>query len=199
MRLFYSPNSPYARFTRLVLRHHGLQDRVSEVELHPFDNPKELMALNPLCKVPTLELDDGAALFDSEVIALYLDRHLGDGSLSARLDADWGQRARFSLAKGLVDSAVMLRGENWRGSQEGEHASPFFVARHRAAIDRTLAYFSDLPAAKQESRANLPELLIAVAVSYIEFRHPDVALNPALYDRYLGSPPRGFAETAPTG
>lgn len=200
MRLFYSPNSPYARFTRVVLRHHNLQDRITEVELHPFNDPEPLLALHPLCKVPTLELDDGRAMFDSEVIALYLDRQLGDGSLSNYLDADWDQRSQFSLAKGLIDSAVMLRGENWRESQEGEQASAFFSARHRAAIDRTLAHFNDLSTSKREIDGNFLDMMLAVAVSYIEFRHPDMAVKqryPALYDRCPGIRTPGFASTAP--
>lgn len=200
MRLLYSPNSPYARFTRVVLRHHGLQDRITEVELHPFSNPEPLLALNPLCKVPTLELDDGRAIFDSEVIALYLDRQLGDGSLSAYLDSDWHQRSQFSLAKGLIDSCVMLRGENWRESQEGEQASVFFSARHRAAIERTLAHFNEVTACKHDVTVNFLDLILAVAVGYIEFRHPSIAVKqryPVLYDRHLEVQTPSFASTAP--
>ena len=44
------------------------------------NNPNaDVMAINPLNKIPTLILDDGSALYDSRVICEYLDT-LHDGS-----------------------------------------------------------------------------------------------------------------------
>ena len=202
MRLFYSPNSPYARFARLVLRHHGLLHRVEEVKLHPFDNPGELLKANPLGKVPTLLLNDGTPLFDSEVIALYFDRSLGDGSLSSDLQDDWGRRVEFSLAKGLIDTAVMLRGEKWRDSQDGERSSPFFAARFTAAIQRGLARLEQAADDGPCAHASFVDLIQGVAVGYIDFRHPEVGIAtgfPKLHARHLQRPGQAFNETEPEG
>lgn len=202
MRLFYSPNSPYARFVRLVLRHHRLQQQITEVRVHPFENPADLLAANTLCKVPTLLMDDGMALFDSEVIALYLDRELGDGSLSTRLDRDWKHRVEFSLVKGLIDSAVMLRGEKWRHEQDGEQASPFFSARFEAAIERTLRRLEGDTVADPSAPASFVSLLREVAIAYIDFRHPEVDIVtrfPALHARLPSRPSEAFLETTPVG
>jgi len=50
------------------------------INVEGFDEPgpqrDRLQALNPLCQVPTLELDDGQILTESAAIALWLlDRH----------------------------------------------------------------------------------------------------------------------------
>ena len=73
MKLIYSDASPYARTARMVVRELGLGSKVEEVAYHPFDNPKELIDANPLCKVPCLIDDNGMAIFDSQVIGEYLD------------------------------------------------------------------------------------------------------------------------------
>ena len=67
MRLYYSPNSPYARKARIIIHELGLGSRVEEriVKL-PAD--AEFRAVNPLGKIPALVLDDGSAIFDSPVI-----------------------------------------------------------------------------------------------------------------------------------
>src|SRR5690606_23928629 len=73
IQLFYSPTSPYARKCRVVARERGLMADLAEVDCNPTEDPAELHASNPLGKVPCLVLDDGMAIFDSPVIAEYLD------------------------------------------------------------------------------------------------------------------------------
>ena len=50
------------------------------------DNPNaDVMAANPLNKIPTLFLDDGTALYDSRVICEYLDTlHAGPKLIPSR-------------------------------------------------------------------------------------------------------------------
>ncbi|HHS84345.1 MAG TPA: hypothetical protein ENK38_05385, partial [Gammaproteobacteria bacterium] len=73
MKLFYSKTSPYSRKVRLVIHEKGLQQAITSVVCNPFDEVPELEAANPLGKVPTLIMDDGASLYDSPVICAYLD------------------------------------------------------------------------------------------------------------------------------
>ncbi|MEA1650263.1 glutathione S-transferase N-terminal domain-containing protein [Nitrospirillum sp. BR 11164] len=73
MKLFYSQTSPFVRKALMVAHERGL---VSRIELSPTDvwSPETVVpTLNPLGKIPTLVTDDGMALFDSPVIAEYLD------------------------------------------------------------------------------------------------------------------------------
>jgi len=69
MKLFYTPNSPYARKVRIVLREKGIACEESQVVLPDAT----LDAVNTLGKVPTLVVDDQTSMFDSVVIVGYLE------------------------------------------------------------------------------------------------------------------------------
>ena len=69
MKLFYTPNSPFARKVRIVLREKGIACEESQVVLPDAT----LDTLNPLGKVPTLLLDDQTSMFDSVVIVEFLE------------------------------------------------------------------------------------------------------------------------------
>ena len=58
MKLFYSPNSPYARKARVIIREKNLSS-IEEISVMPTENPPELWAVNPLGTVPALATDDG--------------------------------------------------------------------------------------------------------------------------------------------
>ena len=68
MKLYYSPTSPYARKCLVLAIEKSLVNQVELVNLSPWDNLNNLLQVNPLCKVPALELDDGSALCDSPLI-----------------------------------------------------------------------------------------------------------------------------------
>jgi glutathione S-transferase len=70
MRLWSWHLSPFAGKVRVVLAEKGMQPEL--VEIHPVKRPPRLRELNPLNRVPVLELD-GTALRESTVICEYLD------------------------------------------------------------------------------------------------------------------------------
>ena len=70
MKLFYTPNSPYARVARVIALEIGLAMDFVQVEVR--DTVDELLHYNPAAKVPTLELDDGVVLSDTRLICDYL-------------------------------------------------------------------------------------------------------------------------------
>src|SRR4051812_24839467 len=73
MKLFYSPNSPYARKCRVVAIEKGLADQITFVKVDPWDNSPELLKVNPLGRVPALMTDAGMALCESPIICEYFD------------------------------------------------------------------------------------------------------------------------------
>src|SRR5882757_4784404 len=80
MILHWSPRSPYVRKVMIAIFEMGLQDRVRTVRTVTGGTTphRELMRINPVGKIPTLELPDGTALYDSPVIIEYLDtQHAG--------------------------------------------------------------------------------------------------------------------------
>jgi glutathione S-transferase len=118
MHLHWSPRSPFVRKVMIVLHETGLYERVGRVRTvvamtaHP---PEALLPDNPLGKIPTLVLDDGTALFDSRVIAEYLD---GLHDSPRMFPADPALRFRhlrwMSLADGLTDILLVWRNERLR-------------------------------------------------------------------------------------
>src|SRR3546814_11308592 len=109
MQLFYSPTSPYARKCRVVARERGLMADLEEVVCNPMEDPAALHASNPLGKVPCLVLDDGVAVFDSPVIAEFLD---GLGNAQALTPAAGPARFQVlvaaALAQGLTASDLSM-------------------------------------------------------------------------------------------
>ena len=109
MRLLTSPASPYSRKVRVVARERGLADRIEEINVATRERPAILMEANPLGRIPTLILDNGAALYDSRVICEVLDS-LGSGEhLIPQGQARISVLKAQALADGLCDSAVPLR------------------------------------------------------------------------------------------
>lgn len=167
MKLIYSTASPYARTARIFVQELDLQDRVKEVFQHPFENPQELIAANPLCKVPCLITDEGQAIFDSQVICEYLDAQAGN-QLFKDIEGDWHQKTLYSLTRGLLDSAVAWQQDKMR---ESEQRSKFWQERFIKSIDRGLEYF-------EERLDELPKEFSAIHVNlitvleYLDFRHP---------------------------
>lgn len=68
--------------------------------------PAELLAANPLGKIPVLIADDGEAIFDSRVITQYLNRQSGN-RLFPRNPAKRTEAERLeALADGIADCAL---------------------------------------------------------------------------------------------
>ena len=84
MKLFSSPTSPYSSKVRMAAHHLGID--LKDVVVNTADNPPELIAANPLGKIPTLVTDDGEAIFDSRAIMHYLHRS-AKGRLYPKKDA----------------------------------------------------------------------------------------------------------------
>ena len=67
MILHWSPRSPYVREVMIAAHEMGLTDRIVTVRtiVGGTTPHAELMTLNPLGKIPTLELEDGTVIYDS--------------------------------------------------------------------------------------------------------------------------------------
>ena len=72
MRLHSTITSPYARKVWVFAHETGLIGNIQQIPTNPHVD-EYLRDDNPLCRVPTLVLDAGEALFDSPVICEYLD------------------------------------------------------------------------------------------------------------------------------
>lgn len=170
MKLFYSVNSPYARKTRVVAYEKGLADRLEMISVNPLENPPILLAANPLAKIPALVRDDGGALCESPVICEYLDSIGGGHALFPEGRERWDILNRAALADGILDAAVGLVVE---GRKPESQRSPQWLARHEAAIRRTLLVMGNL-APDEKAPLNIATINLAVALGYVSFRQPQI-------------------------
>jgi glutathione S-transferase len=105
MKLLYTVNSPYARKVRIVAAEKHIELTLEEVVLSAPDCP--VKQYNPLGKVPVLVLESGESVYDSTVIAEYLDK---SAPLANLIPTDHSLRVKVkrweALADGVCDAAV---------------------------------------------------------------------------------------------
>src|SRR5689334_10879110 len=115
MRLWQNPASPFARKVRVVVRETGAAGRIEEiaVAVSPVNANADLAAQNPLVKIPALQTDDGAVLYDSAVICEYLDSLNAGTKLFSTGKAHWDALRLQALCDGILDAAVLCRYETF--------------------------------------------------------------------------------------
>ncbi|HEY4171808.1 MAG TPA: glutathione S-transferase family protein [Rhodopila sp.] len=175
MTLHWSPRSPYVRKVVIAIAEMGLQDRVRIVRTVTGGTTPhlELMKINPVGKIPTLELPDGTAIYDSPVIIEYLDT-LHDGP--KLYPAAWPERLtalrRHALGQGMLDNALPLLGEGFRPP---ERQSEPHKALWRTKLVACVAALEEEAEALASSRFSVGHLAIGVALAYLDFRFADLA------------------------
>ena len=194
MLLHWSPASPFARKVMACAILRGIE--LPHVETNPHLSPPELLALNPLSKIPCLVTDDGRAIFDSRVIVEYLDA-IGTAPPVIPTDA---ARIRVltsqALADGIMDAAVARR---MQSVMPEEAARTAFMNRQKATVDRGLAALEATPPAGLN---DVGVIAAACALGYLDFRFPGEpwrAAHPKLaawFEKVSALPP--LARTVPT-
>lgn len=171
MKLYYSSASPFARYVRVIIRLLDIGD-IQEVSCNPLDNPEELLSANPLAQIPCLVLNDGAPLFDSEVIARYLDAEFGANQFFGQGSVSWVSQSQFSLIKGMLSAAVSLRQEQLR-SEDGCD-SMYWRSRFEQAILRGLMEL-ERAGMTFSSELDARQIALVCLLDYLDFRHGDIA------------------------
>ncbi len=196
MKLFYSPTSPYVRKVMACAITRDIQGRIELMRTNANDSPPELLAANPLSKVPCLVTDDGVALFDSPVICEYLDT-IGDalGMFPAHGAARWRALKQQAMGDGILDASVPRRAELQKPQDEGRVA---WITRQKAAVDRTL---DALEAEPPHGIVDIGSITVACALGYLDFRYASDPWRPAhpklaaWFESFAKNP--GIAQTAP--
>lgn len=170
MKLWYSPPSPFARKVRAAAIELGLAERIELVytPVVPIEPNPALIPENPLVKLPALEAEDGAALYDSRTICEYLDALAGGGRLfPASGPARWDALRRQALGDGIMDAGILrryeltlrpeaLRWDDWLRGQQ-------------AKIDHALDA-AEAEAGRWGEAFDIGHLTIACALGWLDFR-----------------------------
>jgi glutathione S-transferase len=174
----------------------GLDGQIEKSMSNPHESPADLVADNPLSKVPCLVTDDGLPLFGSQLICEYLDS-LGDEAplFPVRGAARWRALKFQSLGDGILDAAVPCRGEQGRPAEAARDAQ---IARYLAAITRAVDTLESDPPQKH---VDIGSITVSCALGYLDFRfgsHPWRPEHPKLaawYEPFVRN--KGLAETGP--
>lgn len=196
MKIYYSLTSPYVRKVMACAIVRGLDGRIEKHNSNPHASPDDLLADNPLSKVPCLVTDDGLSLFGSQLICEYLDS-VGDELplFPAHGAPRWRALKLQSLGDGILDAAVPCRGEQ---GKPGEAARDAQIVRYKAAMNRAVDALEVDPPHKH---VDIGSITVACALGYLDFRfgsdpwrdgHPKLA---AWYEGFAQN--KGLAETAP--
>jgi glutathione S-transferase len=171
MKIYHSPLSPYVRKCMVVALELGLAGRIEIIPgaANPITRDKNIVAKNPLGKVPTLVTDDGVSLYDSRVICEYLNE-LGQGKfIPASGAARWQVLTDQALGDGILDAALLARYENamrpealrWTEWTNGQLEK---VHSGLAQIESQAAHWGDA--------FDLGKITLGCALGYLDFRFP---------------------------
>ena len=174
MKLIGSFTSAYVRKARVVLAEKKLD---YQFELENVWAPEtKIASSNPLGKVPCLVMEDGSTMYDSRVIAEYLDTLTPVCKL---LPANSRDRANVkvweALADGVLDAAVLAYLERtWR---PGEQQSQAWFDRQMGKVRGGLAVMSENLGEQPFCMGihyTLADVAVGCTLGWLSFRFPDI-------------------------
>lgn len=185
MVLWQNRYSPFARKVRVLAHELGLRERIALADTDPHAD-EALRGANPLCKIPTLVLADGRAMYDSRVICDYL-LTLADPTRVAGPSgrATWEVARDHALGDGICDAAVALRGELLR--PVAQQSARYVTRQTRAIVAGCDTLAAGVGALRD--RLDLGVIAIGCALGYLDLRHPQIdwrSAHAALADWYAG-------------
>jgi glutathione S-transferase len=201
MKLIGSVTSAYVRKARVVLAEKKLD---YQFELENVWAPETTIASsNPLGKVPCLVMEDGSTMYDSRVIAEYLDTLTPVCKL---LPANSRDRANVkvweALADGVLDAGVLAYLERtWRPAEQQSQA---WFDRQMGKVHGGLAVMSENLGEQPFCMGihyTLADVAVGCTLGWLSFRFPDIAWRASypnlarLFDKLSERP--SFKDTAP--
>lgn len=200
MKLLGSFTSPYVRKIRVLIAEKDVACDFVMADPTAADSP--VPGHNPLGLVPVLVRDDGSALFDSPVIAEYLDTLKAPALIPSSGEPRWEVLQLAALADGILDQCVARTMELRRpGSQQSAEVNK----RREVKIARAIEFAEEHGtggAYLAGGRLTLADIAMATALEYIDFRYPHDWRSPnprlAAWHEGIGARPAFVATRPPT-
>ena len=169
--IHWSPRSPYVRKAMVALHEKGLNDTETvRTQADPLIPHEELMKINPLSKIPTLERGDDPAIWDSRVIIEWAD-HVGKtGPRLFPLDFETRMRAlrMEATGNGLLDVGLpWLVEERLRPE---EQRSTDVITMYRRKLNSVVDWLEARVGELENRPFDVGHLAVAVALAYFDFR-----------------------------
>lgn len=167
LKLHWSPKSPYVRKVMICAQELGLLDRLELVRsVAAMLKPNaDIMADNPLSKIPTLVREDGLVLFDSVVICEYLDELAGGSLFPASGDDKWHALRWHAFGDGLLDALIL-----WRNEREREVPLRTLIEAFELKTRASLRQLDEEASALAAAPFSIGTLTLACALGYLDYR-----------------------------
>jgi glutathione S-transferase len=171
MKLIGSRTSPFVRKIRVLLA----EKRIAYdfVEENVWGPDSGVPKFNPLNKVPALVLEEGECLYDSQVIAEYVDSLPGVTFIPAALHERVRVRRDEALGDGIADAGIAIFIERKR---EAARQDPAWIARQSDKVNAGIAALAKSVAARPASgvrHVTLGDIACGCALFWLEFRLPE--------------------------
>ena len=165
MKLFYTPNSPYARICRIIASQAGLSDQLElvAVKLRTLDNP--VIPLSPMGRIPVL-VDGNLILSEARHICAYLDEK-GSGAPSVAPYSTWQAVADEAETLAFLDAVIVWSREVRR---EADVQSDFLKEVAVLQMRRELQHLNNKRTAnKGDPPLNFETLCLVAALGILDF------------------------------
>ena len=202
MKLIGSLTSPYVRKVRVVLAEKKLDYHFVPEDPWASD---EVMASNPLGKVPCLVMEGSEAIFDSRVIVEHLDMLSPVGRLIPPAGRQRTEvRTWEALADGVLDAAIAARLEQTWTGRSAEQRCQAWIDRQMSRVQAALTAMSQGLGDKPFCVGNhytLADVAVGCALGYLDFRFAQIDWRTPypnlkkLHDKLAARP--SFVDTAP--
>jgi glutathione S-transferase len=193
MKIHDREGAPHPARVRIVVAEKGLEHQIEfvSVDLIAAEHKQDtFLAMNPIGKIPVLELDDGTVISESTAITEYLDNLDGNPTLTGKTPREKGvihmmqRRAEMMFidavddyfhygTPGLGASLRPWRMPDWSGAREwGERRGAYAV--------RNLAYFEHLLQNQPflaGDRFSMPDITLFAGLMFADMAGLPIAQN----------------------
>jgi glutathione S-transferase len=175
MKLYWSSRSPFVRKVMVAAHELDIAGTITSerVVVSAVKPNTDVMAHNPLAKLPTLILDDGTALYDSRVICEYLASLKPQPRLfPANGPERWAALRQQARADGLLDTLIVWLMERAKPAEQQQAA---LIEGSRMKLRAVLDAMEKDAGAKDVSglgrtHMDIGHIATGVALSYLDFR-----------------------------
>src|SRR5690554_2705806 len=172
MKLFYAQTSPFVRKVVVVASELGIADRIERrvSGAHPVDRVADVVALNPLGKLPLLITDEGDVIYDSAVICEYLNSQCSGNIIPKDGQERWEALTLQALGNGMLDASMLARYEVV--TRPEEKVWSIWIERQLDKV-RSGADFIETKARAFGDRVDIGTISLACTYGYLDFRFPN--------------------------
>lgn len=168
-----SPTSPFGRKIKVAALFTGHTSKIDVVNSDTMNPDDPLRKDNPLGKIPCLVLADGTTVYDSRVIAEYLDHDAGGGVI---IPKEWPARLAVlkqqALGDGIIDAAILNLYEG--RFRKPERHEPAWIAHQTGKVERGLAQIEANPPTVT-AKPDIGVITIACMLEWFDFRFSGIS------------------------